>query len=129
MTLRRFAPLTGAGFADPSGHLRGCSALLRSVTSAFVLLMVLLLGAPVAAGEPGDDGSGPAPTNEVPDQAPGGGIIPAPDSGVAPESPGDRGGWAQLAVLAVLVGGLGVMAALVVRSARRARTRDRTRSP
>lgn len=93
----------------------------RATGTLLVLTVVLLFGAGLAsAGEPAGDGSGPAPTNEVPDQVPGGGIIPAPDSGEAPDSPGDRGGWAQLGLLAVLVGGLGVMVALVVRSARRA---------
>lgn len=34
-------------------------------------------------------------------------IVGCPDAGPAPENPGDRGGYAQLLTLTVLVGGLG----------------------
>jgi hypothetical protein len=50
-------------------------------------------------------------------------IIPRPNSGEAPDDPGDRGGWQQLAVLGVVIGGLGLIAALVVRDGRRKRAR------
>lgn len=51
------------------------------------------------------------------------GIIPRPGSGRAPEDPGDRGGWEQVALLGVVVGALALIATLVVRSARRGRRR------
>ena len=48
-------------------------------------------------------------------------IIPRPRSGEEPEQSGDPGGWAQLALLAVIVGALALIAFLVYRSSRRAR--------
>ncbi len=49
-------------------------------------------------------------------------ILPRPDSGRAPETPGDPGGWQQLTLLAVIVVALVLMFFLVRRQARRART-------
>jgi hypothetical protein len=48
-------------------------------------------------------------------------IIPRPNSGREPESPSDRGGWLQLSVLVVMVGGLVVIGSLVVRESRKAK--------
>ncbi len=48
-------------------------------------------------------------------------IIPRPNSGREPESPSDRGGWLQLTVLAVMVGGLVVIGGLVARESRKAK--------
>lgn len=48
-------------------------------------------------------------------------MIPRPNSGSEPESPSDRGGWLQLTVLAVMVGGLVVIGGLIVRESRRAK--------
>lgn len=48
-------------------------------------------------------------------------ILPRPDSGRAPQSPGDPGGWMQLVLLAGLVLALVVIAALVWRDVRRKR--------
>jgi hypothetical protein len=48
-------------------------------------------------------------------------IIPRPLSGEEPEQSGDRGGWAQLALLAVIVGAVALVAFLAYRSSRRAR--------
>ena len=45
-------------------------------------------------------------------------IIGCPDAGPAPENPGDRGGYAQLLTLAVLVGGVGFIAWKVTRAVR-----------
>lgn len=49
-------------------------------------------------------------------------MIPRPNSGREPESPSDRGGWLQLTVLGVMVGGLAVIGGLVVRESRKAKT-------
>ncbi|MGE0308739.1 MAG: hypothetical protein AB7N61_00730 [Acidimicrobiia bacterium] len=46
--------------------------------------------------------AGPAPDE-------GGGVIPLPNSGVKPQSSGDRGGWAQLTLWALIVVGLASM--------------------
>ena len=45
-------------------------------------------------------------------------IIPLPNSGVAPKSATDRGGWAQYAVLSGIVVALGVIFLLIVRESR-----------
>lgn len=50
-------------------------------------------------------------------------ILPRPDSGSAPETPGDPGGWQQLTLLALIVVALVVITLLVWRQARRARRR------
>jgi len=52
-------------------------------------------------------------------------IIPAPNSGRAPDSPNDPGGWQQLLVLGAIVGGMALIVGLVVREARRARRATR----
>jgi hypothetical protein len=46
-------------------------------------------------------------------------IIPLPNSGHAPERPGDRGGWEQYMTLALIVAGVGLVALLVWRGTRR----------
>lgn len=48
-------------------------------------------------------------------------IIPRPGSGKAPTEPGDRGGWQQIAVLVVMIGGLGILGLLAWRSSVKAR--------
>jgi hypothetical protein len=48
-------------------------------------------------------------------------IIPRPNSGHAPTEAGDRGGALQLGLLALIVGGLGLIVVLIVRDSRRAR--------
>jgi hypothetical protein len=82
------------------------------------------------SGGDGRDSPPPTPPTSVtePDaQVPDEGIIPEPDSGRPPEEAGDRGGALQLAVLGLIVLGVGLIAAQVVRQARR--NRDATASP
>jgi hypothetical protein len=57
-----------------------------------------------------DDGSSPA-----------GNILPRPNTGQAPDSPNDPGGWQQYLVFGLILGGLALIAALVVRESRKAR--------
>ena len=56
--------------------------------------------------------------DEIPDQCRT--IIGCADAGPAPENPGDRGGYAQLLTLGVLVVGVGFIMTKVVRGTRRA---------
>ena len=49
------------------------------------------------------------------------GIIPLPGEGTEPREAGDRGGIEQVAVLVVMIAGVGLVILLVVRSSRRAR--------
>ncbi len=50
------------------------------------------------------------------------GIIPLPNSGVAPQAPGDRGGWAQVTLFFLILTGMCVVFFMATRSARQ-RTR------
>jgi len=72
-----------------------------------------------AQADPGDDPDGDPSTDDsvVPDQN----IIPRPNSGREPGEAGDRGGALQIAVFLAIVGGVGLIAALVVRESRRSR--------
>ena len=84
------------------------------ITGVLVALMVLFV-----AVYP-DDGTGNGPPRSEP-RAPR--IIERPEEGRAPEHPGDPGGWQQLALLGLVVAGLGTVTLLVWRSSRRARNR------
>ena len=82
---------------------------------AGVLLGLSLAASPAAAQEPS---SGTTTTLvEVPSQD----IIPTPGEGEAPDEAGDRGGALQLAVLALVLGGIAAVVLGVVRQSRRAR--------
>jgi hypothetical protein len=99
---------------------------VRRALAAVVLVSTVLVVAPGVVGTAAAQTPEPPLTtgSSIPD--PGQGvppIIPRPNSGQAPDDPGDRGGWQQLAVLGVVIGGLGLIAALVVRDARRKRAR------
>jgi hypothetical protein len=48
-------------------------------------------------------------------------IIPEPNEGRPPQDAGDRGGWLQLTVLALILVGVGLIAWRVVRDGRRKR--------
>ena len=48
-------------------------------------------------------------------------ILPRPNSGTAPQTPGDPGGWQQLMLLVLIVAALVVIFLLVRRQMRRAR--------
>ena len=55
---------------------------------------------------------------------PGGDIIPQPETGQAPDDPGDRGGGLQIALFVAIVAGVGAIVAIVVRESRRSRDRS-----
>lgn len=90
-----------------------------------VLACALLVLAPPARAIPAGDsdggGAGEAPVTTLGQQPEGGGIIPRPDSGTEPEDAGDRGGALQTVLFVTILGGVAVIAALVVRESRRAR--------
>lgn len=96
--------------------------VLRRVLVAAPLALVLLVGAggaPAGAQDPTttlvteDDG---APATLPPEL---GNIVGSPDPGPEPEDAGDRGGWAQLAVLGALVVVVGLVLRHLFRSANR----------
>lgn len=98
------------------GHRPGLPSL-AAVRHRFVALLVVVVLVLAPAGPVWGQTS---TTSVDPDAT---GIIPEPDSGRPPEDAGDRGGWAQLAVLGLTVGGVAVVGLLAARNARRARAR------
>jgi len=115
---------SGSGGPGRRGKLTGWAAepdRKRAIISALLLVIVIGAGVGVTAvvlrsGARKDTlgqlqpQSGSAPR-----------IIPLPDSGTAPTAPGDRGGWQQLATLAVMCIGLGVIGVLAFYGSRKAR--------
>lgn len=108
----------------------------RFLLAALVLFGVLagLVAVTATVARSQDPQAEPAPTDggrtvaTGPDTVPKEGqpgIIPRPNQGRGPQRPGDRGGWEQLATLAAVVSGIGLLVLLVWRSSRRARTKAR----
>ena len=76
----------------------------RIVLIALAVLAAFIAGsALIAAVIDGDGPSEPTVTVEGEEAGAPPEIVPKPNSGDAPEEPGDRGGWAQLAVLGAIV--------------------------
>ena len=97
----------------------------RHTTAAAVAAMAVLA---VVAGVVGLvllAGPSPVAAQGAPDTTPptaagsddGNSVIPAPNSGRAPDASGDRGGWAQLTLFALMTLGMAFIAGVVVRSA------------
>ncbi len=99
---------------------------LRRVLAATTLALVVLLGAGAApAGAQDTPPTTAVPEDEaddVPTTLPEelGNIVGSPDPGPEPEDAGDRGGWAQLGLLGVLV----LVVALVLRHLFRSANRN-----
>jgi hypothetical protein len=115
-------------------HVRRTLTAVVLLTVTVAVVIVTVTGVGVASGPAGAHPGLPAgaqsppssaSTTTLPEPAPGvpGQIIPEPGSGEEPEDPGDRGGWLQLTVLGLVLGGLGVIVGFVVRDARRRRDR------
>ena len=117
----RFRGCRCGPYSDPVPARSVRRALAAVALVSAVLVVALGVVAPAAAQTP----EPPLTTgSSVPDAGQGvPPIIPRPNSGEAPDDPGDRGGWQQLAVLGVVIGGLGLIGVLVVRDARRKRAR------
>lgn len=80
---------------------------------AIALLLVAVFAAPAAAQD------------DIPDACRT--IIGCPDAGPKPETPGDRGGYAQLLTLLVLAGGVGFIATKVAMAVRAGDRQSTTR--
>jgi hypothetical protein len=102
-------------------------AVVAVVTAVLVSSVLVVAGPGLVATAAGQTPEPPLTTgSSAPDPDAGQGvppIIPEPNSGETPDDPGDRGGWQQLAVLGLVIGGLGLIAVLVVREGRRKRSR------
>ncbi len=97
--------------------------MTRLTATAVCLLALVLVAQPAGAAAPAqddapvDDGSTDS-VDDLPDRARS--IIGSPDPGPKPEHPGDRGGWAQLMTLGVLVAAVGFIMWRVLDAARAA---------
>lgn len=101
---------------------RGGQVDRRTVIGAAVLLAVAIIGGTVAVAVFVDDG----PRRDTQGQlAEDGGakphIIERPNSGTAPQDPGDRGGWAQLGLLALIVAAVTAIGLIALRGGAKAR--------
>jgi hypothetical protein len=85
------------------------------VAVAALAFTVLAAGRAAAQDAPPEDTTTTLPVAGVP--APD--IVPRPNSGRAPESATDPGGWAQYAVMFGIAGGVALIALLVVRESRK----------
>ena len=110
MTAPERPPRTDAGPSD-IGRTRSLWPAILLITGVVALSVVVFV-----AVYP-DDGTGTSTPRSEP-WAPR--IIERPEEGRGPEQPGDPGGWQQLALLGVVVAGLGTVTVLVWRSSRRA---------
>ena len=100
----------------PQGRLGHMVAALSVIAFALGCLTVAIgLGAPAASAQNTPN----EPQVEVPH------IIPRPNSGQAPKSATDRGGWAQYTVFWGIIAAMVLMIALVVLESRR-KLRSRT---
>lgn len=97
---------------------------LRRLLPSLSLLVVLAVGAPMAVTAVP---VGAAPAVEVVAQGssvdPNPGIIPAPNSGQAPQDAGDRGGWTQSVLFFLLCGAILLIFLLAWRDSRVKRRR------
>lgn len=92
-------------------------ALVGALVVAAVAVVALVIGAPAGA-QPG------ATTSTLPvDGRTFGDIIPEPNSGRPPETPGDPGGWLQVSLFFLLCITVGLIVLFVWRQSRTARAR------
>lgn len=115
-------PTGRCGREDPGVH-RLALRLVAMVLTA--LVAVVGVAAPAAVAQDGDPEPTVAPSGE---DLPLGDIIPRPNSGQAPDSPNDPGGWQQYLVFGLILAGLATIFGLAVRESRRARARRDARA-
>lgn len=96
----------------------------RTVVLSAVLLVVAIVGGTALVATLADDGPRRDPAEQLTDAgAPAPAIIPRPNEGRPPEDPGDRGGWAQLVLLGLIVTSVAGIAVVVVRGSGASRAR------
>ena len=97
---------------------------------ALGVLAAVVLAASLAVASPVSAQSDPSPDPTLApleSDLPLGDIIPRPNSGRAPDSPNDPGGWQQYMVLGLIVAGVALIIVLVARESRRSRPRAGSR--
>lgn len=90
--------------------------MVRRRLVLFVLALALTVAGPAVTANAQDDPTTSRPPLEAPS------IIPEPNSGRAPTDAGDRGGALQTALFVAMVGGVVVIAGLVIRESRKNRS-------
>lgn len=113
-----------AGRAGPRRPPTGRNGTLdrRTVILSAVILAVAIVGGTAVVAALVDDGPRQDTQGQLTEQ--GGAkphIIPRPNEGREPQDPGDRGGWAQLTLLGVIVVSVIGIAVVVVRGSAGAR--------
>jgi hypothetical protein len=93
-----------------------------------LLVIVIALGTTMIASKIEANGlqedPAPAEVEAEPEDIPGlGSIIGSPDPGPKPEDAGDRGGWAQLALGGIVIGGVAFIVRKIFREAEAGRKR------
>jgi hypothetical protein len=112
------APVT-ADHLDPSPRTRRNRAVVLATLLACAVSFGLGALLPSAAGAQG----GVTTTTDPVDNRRIGDIIPEPNSGKAPETPGDPGGWLQVSLFFLICGAVIAMVVAVWLQGRRARER------
>jgi hypothetical protein len=82
---------------------------------AAVLIACVLVLAPAAASAQTDTTPSPSTTLFVA-EGESNSIIPQPNSGRAPQQPGDRGGWLQTVTFLLVIGGMGTVVGVIARA-------------
>ncbi len=95
----------------------------RHLALAAALLVVLLWGGAGTAGAQPDDTTVQTTSTLPTDNRELGNSLPKPGQGMAPQDPGDPGGWLQTSLFFLICGAIALIALLVWWSSRRARDR------
>jgi hypothetical protein len=96
----------------------------RLVTGLLLLAAITVATSSAAAAQ--DDTTTSTALVRSDAESPAGNILPRPNTGQAPDSPNDPGGWQQYVVFGTIVAGLGLITLLVIRESKRARQRRST---
>ena len=106
-------------------------SMVAAVTLCALALLALVALAPGAAAQQQPEPD-VGPTNdqfEADPQLPRGDILPRPNTGQAPETAGEPGGWQQYMVFGLIFAGLAVILLFIVRESRQARRQRGPRTP
>jgi hypothetical protein len=95
----------------------------RHLALAAALVVVLLWGGAGTAGAQPDDTTVQTTSTLPTDNRELGNSLPKPGQGMAPQDPGDPGGWLQTSLFFLICGAILVIVGLVWRSSSRARAR------